>query len=292
MKLAVFGDYQVGVVAGDRLHDVTRCIDPRWQGTRYVMNHVVEEFNLTYREKFEEIARTTKATITLAGAPLQAPSPSPLNLIAAPLNYHAHIDEMRQSKHTGRAFVPGSAQDLGFFLKSVSSICGVAGEIELPDLPGRQFHHEAELGVIVGRETRAVSQSHALEAVFGYTCLLDITLRNSTTITNERVMRKSFETFTPIGPYVVTRAELPSADDLSIELDVNGDIRQTARTSQLIVGVAELVSACSRVMTLYPGDVIATGTPSGVGPIVPGDEVRMQIEGIGTMSKKVVRRAW
>lgn len=289
MKIAVHGDYDVAIVRDGRVVDVSETIDPRWRNTRYVMNHVIEDFD-TYRPRFESV---DGEGVEISSVSLKAPSPWPANLIAAPLNYAAHIEEMSNSRHRGAMYVAGSPLDIGFFLKSVSSICGAGDAIELPPLEGRDFHHEAEMGVIIGRETRGASVENALESVFGYTCLMDITLRNIKDVkTSERVMRKSYETFTPMGPWVVTADEIGDVADLDIGLTVDGEQRQSANTAQLIASVPDLIEIASNVMTLYPGDVIATGTPEGVGPVVDGNEVTLSVENIGDLTMRVKTRAW
>jgi 2-keto-4-pentenoate hydratase/2-oxohepta-3-ene-1,7-dioic acid hydratase in catechol pathway len=119
--------------------------------------------------------------------------------------------------------------------------------------------------------------------VFGYSCLIDVVVRGK----EERVMRKSFDSFCPMGPYLTTADEVPRYDDIDLELSVNGDLRQKANTRNLIVGVPEMIAMASSVMTLYPGDIIASGTPAGVGPLKAGDQVAIRIAGVGEMTLDV-----
>jgi 2-keto-4-pentenoate hydratase/2-oxohepta-3-ene-1,7-dioic acid hydratase in catechol pathway len=169
-------------------------------------------------------------------------------------------------------------------LKSPASLTGAGRGIELPKGSQRRFDHESELGVVIGRVTRNVRREDALDYVFGYTCVVDVTMRiEPDGRAEERSMRKSFETFTPLGPWIVTADELGNPSSLRNELFVNGERRQDATTADMIVGVQELIELASSVVTLYPGDVIATGTPEGIGPIKPGDEVAIRIERIGEM---------
>ena len=146
-----------------------------------------------------------------------------------------------------------------------------------------QIDYESELAVVIGRGGRDIAPERVADHVFGYTCLLDITVRGK----EDRGLRKSFDTFTPMGPWVVTRDEIAGAPDLEIACRVNGELRQQDRTTAMILPVAELVAWISQVMTLEPGDVIATGTPAGVGPLAPGDRVAVAIERIGAFEVSV-----
>lgn len=289
MRLACFDDFRIGVVQDDQVHDVTRVVPERWHGTPYAMNRLIEDF-ARLRPRVEEVAAAAPGR-PLAEVTLLAPVPAPTHLFAAPLNYHAHVAEMTGSDMVGTGYVASSAAELGFFLKATGSLVGASGAIELPNLPGRSFHHEAELGVVIGRATRDVDEADALDSVFGYTCLMDITLRNQPGKNQERVMRKSFETFTPLGPVVVTADEVGSPTDLDVELWVGDELRQKTNTSLLIASVAQLIADTSKVLTLRPGDVFATGTPEGVGPIVPGDTVRLRIARVGELVMPVRARA-
>jgi 2-keto-4-pentenoate hydratase/2-oxohepta-3-ene-1,7-dioic acid hydratase in catechol pathway len=148
------------------------------------------------------------------------------------------------------------------------------------------------VAVVIGRAGRNVPEPAALAHVLGYTGLIDVTLRHSADGREERSMRKSYHTFTPIGPYLLTAEEVPDPAELELELSRNGRPCQHGRLSDLIVDVAGLVSRASRLLPLQPGDVIATGTPAGVGPIVPGDELALRVSGVGELRMPVVRRDW
>jgi 2-keto-4-pentenoate hydratase/2-oxohepta-3-ene-1,7-dioic acid hydratase in catechol pathway len=172
------------------------------------------------------------------------------------------------------------------FVKASTSIAGPDGAIEKP-FPDRRMDHEAELGVVIGPRASRVGRANALDHVFGYVPLLDITLRGE----EDRSYRKSFDTFTPIGPAIVTADEVADPGALDIELTVNGEPRQKANTRDLIYDVPRLIELYSEAMTLEPGDVIATGTPEGVGPLEPGDEVVLTIESVGRLTMPVRARA-
>jgi len=205
----------------------------------------------------------------------------PSKVIAAPVNYRLHIEEMRP-------LVKGELHAIeryGVFLKAPSSIVGPDALVELP-FPDRRTDHEVELGVVIGRTARNVAAADAMRHVFGYTGVMDITVRGD----EDRSTRKSFDTFTPVGPVLVTADELPDPHHLSLQLWVNGEQRQNGNTRDMIWNVPKLIEYASHVMTLYPGDLFSTGTPDGVGPLRPGDEVTMEVERIGRLSVKVERR--
>ncbi len=201
--------------------------------------------------------------------------PWPNKVIAYPTNYRDHAAEMAS---TTRADLQG------YFLKANSSLSGPNDPIELPDVPGREVHHECEIAVVIGRQGRQIPIARAIDHVFGYSCLLDITIRGK----EERVMRKSFDTFTPVGPWIVTADEIPDPADIRMRLWVNGEKRQEATTKDLIVDIAQMIALASSASTLYPGDIIATGTPAGVGPIRDGDRVTIEVDHVGRMSVPVV----
>jgi 2-keto-4-pentenoate hydratase/2-oxohepta-3-ene-1,7-dioic acid hydratase in catechol pathway len=198
---------------------------------------------------------------------LRAPVADPSKIVAAPVNYRDHQKEMSSDAQVGA---------LGFFLKAPSSLLDPGGTIQLP-YHDRRFDQEGELALVIGRTARQVGERDALSYVFGYTGLLDITMRGG----EDRSTRKSFDTFTPMGPTLVTADEFGDPDDVELRCWVSGDLRQRASTRDLIWGVARLVAYASSVMTLYPGDVITTGTPAGVGPLTDGDTVRLELSGLG-----------
>jgi 2-keto-4-pentenoate hydratase/2-oxohepta-3-ene-1,7-dioic acid hydratase in catechol pathway len=201
------------------------------------------------------------------------PLARPGKIVAAPANYYEHVVEM-----------PGSATitEWGVFLKANSSVVGPGGTVLLP-YADRRTDQEAELGAVIGRTARKVPASKALDYVFGYTCLLDITVRS----TEDRSARKSFDTFTPMGPWIVTADEIPEPGSLDLRCWVSGTLRQHSSTGLMIYGVAQLIAYASSIMTLYPGDVIATGTPAGVGPLADGDTITMEVESIGRLEVSV-----
>lgn len=202
--------------------------------------------------------------VSLDRARLQSPVANPGKVIAVRSNY------------------PGasSPSDDGpqLFLKASSSVAGPSAGIELR-LPGRRVDHEVELVAVLGRRVDRATAAEAIAAVAGYCIGIDVTLRGD----EERGLRKSLDGFTVLGPWLTTAEEAGAVVDAAIELAVNGTLRQAGRTSQMTHGVGVLIAAASRYFVLEPGDVVMTGTPPGVGPLAPGDEIYCAIEGLGSM---------
>ncbi|MGW7051109.1 fumarylacetoacetate hydrolase family protein [Streptomyces sp. NPDC054887] len=266
MRLALFDKGLLGVVDGDTIVDVTDQVTAGFAGAAGALHHYIEAVSSGTAAPLD-LGRGRP--VPLAEATLEAPLPRPGKIIGAPVNYLDHKAEMEYST---------SIADLGVFLKANSSVIGPGQDIVLP-YSDRRTDQEGELGVVIGRTASHVRAEDALDHVFGYTCLLDITVRSG----EDRSTRKSFDTFTPIGPWVVTADEVPDPDALDLRCDVTGTTRQRTSTADLIFGVRELIAYASSVMTLYAGDVIATGTPAGVGPLAHGDRVVLEIERIGRL---------
>ncbi|MBI5523462.1 MAG: fumarylacetoacetate hydrolase family protein [Desulfarculus sp.] len=201
----------------------------------------------------------------------------PSKIVAVGLNYKGHAQEMKKE-------LP---QEPMLFLKPGTSVIGPGAAIVRPTHMSQRVDYEAELGVVIGRTCHGVSVADAPAHVLGYTCLNDVTARDLQARDGQFTRGKGFDTFCPIGPVIALDLD---PGDLRVQSLVNGQARQDSRTSDLIFSVAELVSFISRVMTLKPGDVIATGTPAGIGPVVDGDVVTIAVEGIGRLSNPVISR--
>ncbi|MFF9126120.1 fumarylacetoacetate hydrolase family protein [Streptomyces sp. NPDC014889] len=175
------------------------------------------------------------------------------------------------------------------FFKPSTSVIGPGDPIQYPSF-SQELHHEAELAVVIGRMCREVPRERVKDVIFGYTCANDVTARDVQRREKQWARAKGFDTSCPLGPWVETDIDLTAASDLTIQLTVNGEQRQLGRTSEMIHPIEDLIVNISEAMTLLPGDVILTGTPAGVGPLNVGDEVAVTIEGIGTLTNKVVKR--
>jgi 2-keto-4-pentenoate hydratase/2-oxohepta-3-ene-1,7-dioic acid hydratase in catechol pathway len=200
----------------------------------------------------------------------------PSKIIGIGKNYAEHAREMGGD-------VPGTPV---VFLKPSTSVIGPGDAIAYPDVSA-EVHHEGELAVVIGRLCRDVPAGRVPEVVLGFTCANDVTARDLQRAEPQWARAKGLDTFCPLGPWVVTDLD-PS--DLAIGCTVNGEVRQAGRTADMVRDVTELVTHVSRSMTLLPGDVILTGTPAGVGPLQVGDEVAVTVEGIGTLTNRVIKR--
>ncbi|MFQ5441382.1 MAG: fumarylacetoacetate hydrolase family protein [Thermodesulfobacteriota bacterium] len=202
----------------------------------------------------------------------------PSKIIALGLNYRAHAAEFNLA-------VPDEPL---IFLKPSTSVAGPGDEIVYPSHMSRRVDYEGELAVVIARTAKDVTAPEAHKYILGYTCFNDVTARDLQGSDGQWTRAKSFDTFSPLGPWIETTL---NASDVKIETFLNGELRQSSRTTDMIFNVFEIISFVSKVMTLLPGDVVATGTPPGVGRMKPGDSVAVSIEGIGSLENTVAAAA-
>jgi 2-keto-4-pentenoate hydratase/2-oxohepta-3-ene-1,7-dioic acid hydratase in catechol pathway len=244
-------------------------------GPRWARSADGDELRLLEGDPFRG-TRETGDTVALARASLLAPV-TPSKIVAIGLNYKDHAAER------GR---PLPAEPL-LFLKPPTAVIGPGEPIRLPRGAGR-VDHEAEMGIVLGRTACDLgSVEEAAECIFGAVAVNDVTARELQDRDVQYTRAKGFDTFCPAGPCIATGLDLTR---LRVTGRVNGVVRQASSTEQLVFGAAELVRFVSRVMTLLPGDIISTGTPAGIGPLVPGDLVEVEVEGVGTLRSPVIWR--
>jgi len=219
-----------------------------------------------------EGAGETGESVPMRSAELAAPV-TPSKVVCVGRNYRAHAAELGND-------VPPEPL---LFLKPSSAVIGPDEAIVLPR-QSQHIEHEAELGVVIGKRCRGISEAEALSAVFGLCCVNDVTARDLQKKDGQWTRAKGFDTFCPVGPVIVTGLD-PSA--LGVQCRVNGELRQDGNTRDMIFSVARIISYISAIMTLEPGDLLATGTPHGVGPLVSGASVEVEIEGIGVLRSPV-----
>ena len=284
MRICRFGDNRIGVVRGTGVHDVTAILARLPQ--------------LTYPLPFGDplIARLDELRVemnTLADASSPVPvasvrflSPVAMasKIIGTPANYHAHVEESRLDPevavyHGGKR---RSIEEQGLFLKASSSLVGASEGVHIC-FADRRTDHEAELGVVIGRVAKDVREEDAFDVVAGYAIALDMVIRGK----EDRSFRKSPDSYAVLGPWLVTSDELGDTSALDFSLTVDGEIRQAANTRDMIIGVARQIAWASSIYTLYPGDIIMSGTCQGVGPVKPGDVMTVTFEGIGEMEVPV-----
>ena len=281
MKICRFDGGRIGSVEGDEVADVTDCFAnlpsfsypfPRYDvmvaGLPNLLNAVRDAAPLAPRRRLSEVR-------------LELPVANPGKIVAAPVNYTKHLDEVREQAnlHHGNEAHTRRIREIGLFLKATSSLIGPAEAVRI-GMSDRRNDHEIELAVVIGKTAKQVSASDALAYVAGYAIALDMTVRGP----EDRSFRKSLDSYSVLGPWLVTPDEIPDPGHLGFELKVNGETRQKANTRDLVLGVGELIEFASSFYTLHPGDLIFTGTPEGVGPVVAGDRMDARFDSIGAMS--------
>jgi 2-keto-4-pentenoate hydratase/2-oxohepta-3-ene-1,7-dioic acid hydratase in catechol pathway len=254
---------------------------------------LTDEFDFTTEDPLKEFIdkgididdyADAEPTVDLEDVRLESPIDRPGKVIAAPLNYENHIEESIVDEDI-TADEWFSIEDRGYFLKAPSSVVGPDHGVELP-FSDRRVDHEIELAFVMGEDVKDASRDEAWDAIFGYTIVLDITVRGD----QDRSNRKSYDTFTVVGPAVVTADEVGDPQDLEMQLDLNGETKQEENTADMIYNCAQVVQYASIGTTIEAGDVVTTGTPEGVGPINDGDTIEAWIENIGSMNVDVEAR--
>ena len=283
MRLCRFGENRLGLVDAGVVRDVTAALDVL-PGYRYPLPNFDPLIANLEEVKARVDAVAANDTIPLSSVKLLSPVANPGKIVCAPVNYQKHLEEVRDDAalHHNNTATTAPIHTAGLFLKATSALVGPGEGIALRKLD-RRNDHEVELAVIIGKTGSNIARSDAFEYVAGYAIGLDITIRGP----EERSLRKSPDSYAVLGPYLVTRDEIPNPGDLNLRIAVNGEERQNSNTRYLILGVPELIEYASSFYTLSPGDVIITGTPEGVSPIQPGDVITACIEKIGTMEVKV-----
>jgi 2-keto-4-pentenoate hydratase/2-oxohepta-3-ene-1,7-dioic acid hydratase in catechol pathway len=278
MKLCRFDNDRLGVVQGDQVLDVSQALAEipmqRWplaQGDPLIAN-------------LERVAAAAKRLMPsaprkpLAQAKLLSPVANPGKIVAAPINYSDHIAESIKDPGIahGRTNIAKGIGDWGLFLKANSSLVGFGEEIRLR-WPERRNDHEVELALIIGRKGNKIPRDRAMEHVCAYSIGLDMTVRGP----ELQCFRKSIDTYSVLGPWLVTADEIADPNALDLSITVNGETRQKSNTKYLIYDVQRLIEFGSAMYTLHPGDVIMTGTPAGVSPVKPGDVLHAYVQGVG-----------
>jgi len=276
MRLCRYDDDRLGVVRGDMVHDVTEAQTQIRAAAPYAMKgDAVIAALPAWRSRLEEMAAKAPGK-PVSQVKLLSPVARPSKLVAAPTNYKAHIEEMA-ARAAAQSIKPSPAiGTAGLFLKANSSLVAIR-------FPERRNEHEVELAIIFGKQGSDIPRGKALDYVIGYTIGLDMTARGP----EDRSFRKSIDTYSVLGPWLVTADEIPDPDNVPLEISVNGEVKQNSNTRQLIYDCRKLIEWGSTFYTFYPGDVLYTGTPEGVSPVKPGDTMLARIAPIGEMSVSV-----
>jgi len=284
MKLCRYDDNKIGLVRGRNLHDVTAILDAL-PPLRYPVafgDHLIANLE-NLRPRMEELADKA-APQPVDKARLLSPVANPSKIIGTPANYHAHVEEARRDAEIAvySAGKQRTIEEQGLFLKAASSLVGPSEGVAIR-FPERRNEHEVELAIIFGKQGSDIPRDKALDYVAGYAIGLDMTARGK----EDRSFRKSIDSYSVLGPWIVTADEIPDPDNVPLTISVNGEVKQKSNTSQLIYDCRKLIEWGSTFYTFYPGDVLYTGTPEGVSPVKPGDTMLAKIDPIGEMTVPV-----
>jgi 2-keto-4-pentenoate hydratase/2-oxohepta-3-ene-1,7-dioic acid hydratase in catechol pathway len=278
VKICRFDRDRLGIVEGDEVLDVTKALEAipqqRWplaQGDPFILHF---RKVLALAKKLAPKAKRKK----LARVKLLSPVANPGKIIGAPINYNDHIAESIKDPGIahGRTNIQKGIGEWGLFLKASSSLVGFGEEIRLR-WPERRNDHEVELALVIGKRGNKIPRERALEHVCAYAIGLDMTVRGP----ELQCFRKSIDTYSVLGPWLVTADEIGDPNRLELSITVNGEPRQKSNTQYLVYDVERLIEFGSSMYTLHPGDIIMTGTPAGVAPVKPGDTLHAYVEGVG-----------
>ena len=282
MRICRFNDDRLGLVQDGEVVDVTDALqylpETRWpcpQGDVLVAG--LSELLPHIERASEHGDRCPVETVSL-----RSPVANPTKIIGAPVNYKKHQAEAQADADISLGRDIKTIEHYGLFLKANSSLVGAGDGIVL-QFPERRSDHEVELAVVIGGSGSNILRSAALSYVAGYAVGLDISVRG----TEDRSLRKSLDSYSVLGPWLTTADEIDDPNALELRLSVNDEVRQDASTRSLIFDVEALIVYASSFYTLWPGDIIMTGTPEGVGPLAPGDTVIATVDGVGTMTVAV-----
>ncbi|HIM21042.1 MAG TPA: FAA hydrolase family protein [Rhodospirillales bacterium] len=282
MKIIFFDDFRLGVLSGDQVVDVSdKVTDIPMVGPHDLINGLIENFE-NYRSVFEAAAASGDG-VPLDGVRIRPPLPRPINIDCMAVNY---MEDGTRSEPA----------PINAFTKAPNSIIGPDDTMVLQDIPATVFEGEAELGVVIGRRCYQVSDAEAMDYVFGYINLIDGSARGLPPAGNVFFQMKARETFTPIGPYLVTKEEISDPQSLPIKLWVNGNLMQDFNTDDMAHSITRCIEWISHVHALEPGDIIATGTNhGGLNPFHDGDVVELECEGLGRLKINIrddLKRTW
>ena len=282
MKIIFFDDFRLGVLSGDQVVDVSdKVTDIPMVGPHDLINGLIENFE-NYRSVFEAVAASGDG-VPLDGVRIRPPLPRPINIDCMAVNY---MEDGTRSEPA----------PINAFTKAPNSIIGPDDTMVLQDIPATVFEGEAELGVVIGKRCYQVNEAEAMDYVFGYINLIDGSARGLPPAGNVFFQMKARETFTPIGPYLVTKEEISDPQSLPIKLWVNGNLMQDFNTDDMAHSITRCIEWISHVHALEPGDIIATGTNhGGLNPFHDGDVVELECEGLGRLKINIrddLKRTW
>lgn len=282
MKILFFDDFRLGILSGDNVIDVSDKVSGiPMVGPHDLINGLIENFD-QYRSLLEKAVNSAQG-VPISSVRIRPPLPRPVNIDCMAVNY------MEDGTLT-------ETPAINAFTKASNSVIGPNDTMVLQDIPATVFEGEGELGVVIGKRCYQVSQDDAMDYVFGYVNFIDGSARGLPPASNVFFQMKARETFTPIGPYIVTKDEIANPQELPIKLWVNGQIMQDFNTNDMAHNIKRCIEFISHVHTLEPGDIIATGTNhGGLNPFHDGDTVELECEGMGRLKVNIrddLKRTW
>ena len=282
MKICFFDDFRLGILKGDKIVDVSAVVaDIPHTGPHNLISGLIERF-ADYRAKIEAAVAASPG-VPLSGVKLRPPLPKPGNIDCMAVNY----------MEDGTRALPAP---LNAFNKAPSTVIGPGDTMVLPDVPATIFEGEAEIALVIGKRASHVSQADAMSHIFGYINFIDGSARGLPPPGAVFFQMKSRDSFTPIGPFIVTADEIPDPHNLRVRLWVNGEIKQDFNTSDMAHKIPRCIEWVSSIHTLEPGDILATGTNHrGLSSFMDGDKVELEVEGLGKLAIDIrddLKREW
>ncbi len=281
MKLAFYNDFQLGVIRGNTIVDVSKAVeDIDGREPQELIKAVITDF-VSFCERLE--AAASSDGVPLDSVRVRPPVPKPENIVCMAVNY---LENGRRKEFP----------TINAFAKPASSVIGDGDEMILPDLPAKVFEGEAEIAVVFGKEARNVPEEDAFDYLFGYTNFIDGSARGLGPDRNIYYAMKSHDTFAPIGPFLVTKDEIEDPQNVQVRLWNNGELRQDYNTDDMAYPIARCVAYVTSIHTMYPGDVLALGTNhAGLHAFMDGDQIEMEAEGLGRLRFSIrddLKRTW
>ncbi|HUB94330.1 MAG TPA: fumarylacetoacetate hydrolase family protein [Stellaceae bacterium] len=287
MRVCWFNDNRLGLVKGDRVHDVSKALDALPRPTYPAPKGDPLIAHLDKMRPAMEAAAAGAATFAVKDVKFLSPVQSPTKIIGTPTNYMDHRQEAAEQRDVFSGGVPnrytGSIEEQGLFLKANSALVGPGEGVKLR-FPDRRTDHEMELGVIIGQKASNVSKADALKIVAGYAIALDMVVRGS----QDRSFRKSVDTYAVLGPWLATSDEVGDPQNLDFFLSVNNEVKQKSNTKMMIMDLVTQISWASEYYTLWPGDIIMSGTCAGVSQVKAGDVMHCEIEKVATTDVRIL----
>jgi 2,4-diketo-3-deoxy-L-fuconate hydrolase len=284
MRICWFNDNRLGLVEGDYVRDASEALEklPR-PAYPFAPKGDPLIANLDRLRPAILTAAEGGASFPVSEVRFLSPVAAPTKIIGTPTNYRDHVVEADRQREVFGGRYSGSIEEQGLFLKATSALVGPGEGVRLR-FPERRTDHEMELGVVIGRQASDIRKKEALDYVAGYSIALDMVVRG----TQDRSFRKSIDTYAVLGPWLVTADEVPDPQNLDFFLTVNGEVKQKSNTSLMIMDLATQVSWASTYYTLWPGDIIMSGTCSGVSQVKPGDVLHCEIDKVARCDVRIL----